>query len=428
MRIPQRTVKLPSADALRSARWFAGKHREIARLQTADVINVPGTGGSLVLLDVHDADGTAERYLLTQMSGREAEPRDGFWGALLAALTDGPIEGTEGRVELSRGEALKALWSGPAAEHVPATDQSNTLVGLGGRLLVKAYRRLQPGPHPEVEILEALQGTRAPVPAFAGAIHHVDHAGVRTALALLQEFVPGAESGWEAPIERAAARLGRRDADDATRAEYRAAGAVTAELHAALAAAFGMRPAGPRDGRRWLDTALADLEEAAALDPLADGAASRVRPALEPLRDPARAPLTRIHGDLHHAQLLRAGRRVLVIDFEGDPTRPLARRRQPDTPLRDLAGLLRSVDHIGSAAARRVGRDPAAWVAAATAAALEGYAEAAPVPVQPALLEALELAKECRELVYAHRVLPEWAYAAQQGLERLLARAAGAGR
>jgi hypothetical protein len=62
------------------------------------------------------------------------------------------------------------------------------------------------------------------------------------------------------------------------------------------------------------------------------------------------------------------------------------------------------------------------------AAVVEGYAETAPVAVQPALLEALELAKECRELVYAHRVLPEWAYTAQQGLERLLARAAGAGR
>ena len=428
MRIPQRTVKLPSAEALRSARWFAGKHREIARLRAADVIDVPGARGSLVLLDVHAGGDTPERYLLTQVSGREAEPRDGFWGALLTALADGPLDGTEGRVELARGAAFDALWPGPAAELVPATDQSNTLVALGGRLLVKAYRRLQPGPHPEVEVLEALQGTRAPVPAFAGAIHHVDRAGVRTALALLQEFVPGAESGWEAPIERAAARLGRREADEATLAEYRAAGRVTADLHAALAAAIGVRRAGAADGRRWLEAALADLEEAAALDPLAEGAAPRVRTALEPLRDPAGTPMTRIHGDLHHAQLLRAGGRVLVIDFEGDPTRPLARRRDVDTPLRDLAGLLRSVDHIGSAAARRAGRDPGAWVAAATAAALEGYAEAAPVPVQPGLLEALELAKECGELVYAHRVLPEWAYVAHQGLERLLARAGGAAR
>jgi maltokinase len=428
MRIPQRAVKLPSADAVRSARWFAGKHRPIARLRAADVIDVPESGGSLVLLDVHDEDGTPERYLLTDVCGREAEPQDGFWGALLAALADGPVAGTDGRVELSRGEAFEALWRGPTAEHVPATDQSNTLVALGGRLVIKVYRRLQPGPHPEVEVLEALQGTGAPVPAFAGAIHHVDHAGVRTALALLQEFIPEAESGWEAPIERAAARLGRRDADEATSAEYRAAGAVVAELHAALAAAFGMRPANAADGRRWLQTALADLGEASALDPLASGAAPRVRAALEPLRDPAGAPLTRIHGDLHQAQLLRAGGRVLVIDFEGDPTRPLAQRRDLDTPLRDLAGLLRSVDHVGSAAARRAGRDPASWVAAATAAAVEGYSDAAPVAMQFALLEALEVAKECRELVYAHRVLPEWAYVAQQGLERLLARPAGAGR
>lgn len=428
MRIPQSPVKLPRAATLRGARWFAGKHRAITGLQAAGAIGVPRAGGSLVLLDVHYADGGPERYLLAQVSGREPEPRDGFWGALLAALTEGPLEGPGGRVELSRGRAFEALACGAAAEHVPATDQSNTLVALGGRLLVKAYRRLEPGPHPEVEVLQALQGTDAPVPAFAGAVHHVDPAGTRTALALLQEFVPGAESGWEAPIERAAAHLGGPFRDEATLAEYRRAGAVTARLHAALAAAFGVRPAAAADGRRWLETALGDLEEAAALDPAARRTAPHVRAGLEPLLGATGAPMTRIHGDLHHAQLLRAGGQVLVVDFEGDPTRPLTQRRAPDTPLRDLACLLRSVDHIGSAAARRAGRDPAAWVAAATGAALEAYTETAPVAVPATLVEALELAKECRELVYAHRVLPEWTYAPQQGLERLLGRATGGAR
>jgi predicted trehalose synthase len=90
--------------------------------------------------------------------------------------------------------------------------------------------------------------------------------------------------------------------------------------------------------------------------------------------------------------------------------------------VRDVAGLLRSIDHIGSAAARRAGRDPGRWIAAATRAAVRGYAGTAPAAPDPALLDALELAKECGELVYARRVLPEWAYAPRRGLERLLRR------
>ncbi len=140
----------------------------------------------------------------------------------------------------------------------------------------------------------------------------------------------------------------------------------------------------------------------------------------------AAAPaVERIHGDLHFAQFLRTSSSTTVIDFEGDPTRPLASRRRLDTPLRDLASLLRSIDHIGSAASRRAGwADPGAWIAAARAQALAGYAEASPPAAPPLdlpLLHALELARECGEAVYAARVLPEWAYVAPRGLARLLA-------
>jgi maltokinase len=132
-------------------------------------------------------------------------------------------------------------------------------------------------------------------------------------------------------------------------------------------------------------------------------------------------PLTRTHGDLHYAQLLRAPGRLAIVDFEGDPTQPLAGRRAPDTPLRDLACLTRSIDHIGSAASRRCEwAPPEAWIAAATRAALDGYAERAPVEVDAGLLRALEVAKECTEHLYAQRVLPEWAYAPRLGLRRLL--------
>jgi predicted trehalose synthase len=358
--------------------------------------------------------GGPDRYLLVA---------DGFrWSPLLARLRGGPLDGDGGRLVLRAAPALAAL-AGGADERVPATDQSNTLVALGERLLVKAYRRLQPGPHPEVELLAALAGRGAPVPQFGGSIHWVDDAGEDTAVALLQAFVPGAEAGWEAPIERAAAAL--RSGPPYATGEWRAAGRAAARLHAALVAAFGTAPATPDHLARWRAEAEAFLAEAAGADPELAAVAHDVRERLAVIerRDrKAAVPITRVHGDLHVAQLLRTGaQEPLIIDFEGDPLRPLGARRAPDTPLRDLAGLLRSADHVGSAASRRAdGAPPDAWIAAATEAALAGYADGAPVPVDRELLAALELAKECAELVYAQRVLPEWLYAPRLGLRRLL--------
>jgi trehalose synthase-fused probable maltokinase len=379
-----------------------------------------GGAGRLTIVDVRYADaagpggppaGAAERYLLG--------PEELRWAPLLARLGAGPLDGDGGRLELRATPALEAL-AGGEGERVPATDQTNTLVVLGERLLVKAYRRLHAGPHPEVELLGALAGRGAPVPELAGSIHWVDAAGEDTAVALLQAFVPGAEDGWEAPIERAAAALRAGPPYDA--GEWAAAGRAAGRLHAALADAFGTAPATAEHLARWRADAEAFLAEAAGADPEAAAAAPAVRERLAAFERLSPPPLTRIHGDLHVAQLLRAGDgEPLVIDFEGDPLRPLAARRAPDTPLRDLAGLLRSADHAGSAASRRAdGAAPEAWIAAATEAALAGYAESAPVAVDRELLAALELAKECAELVYALRVLPEWLYAPRLGLRRLL--------
>jgi maltokinase len=392
---------------LRRQRWFAGKDRDVRRIEAAGGI------GDLQLADVRYADGGTERYLLSA---------DGLrWRALLDALRAGPLTGTAGRLELRPGPALDALLDGAGdAQDVPSTDQTNTLVVVGGRLLVKAYRNLQAGVHPEIEICAALAGTGAPVPPFAGAIHLVAGDGADTAVALLQAFVPDAHSGWEAPIERAAAQLRARADRAEVAADHAPVGAMAAGLHRALAARLGTS-VDPEAGDRWHAAALAVLTEAARLDPLARDHAGAATRALAALGDARALPVQRIHGDLHRAQLLGTARGLLAIDFEGDPTVPLDDRRAPDTPLRDLAALRRSIDHVGSAAARRAGADPAGWIAAATGAVLEGYEAHAGAAVDRTLLHALEVAAECRELVYAHRVVPEWAYVAHAGLARLLA-------
>jgi maltokinase len=394
-----------------SARWYAGKGREVRALADAASVPVPG-GGRLRAADVTYADGGTERYLLV-------DGAPGLWGRLLEALRAGPLPGVRGRLELRPGPALPAGIA--TGERLPDMDQTNTLAVLGEALLVKAYRRLQPGVHPEVEVLAALAGTDAPVPGFAGSVHLVEAEGTETAVALVQRWLPGAEDGWEAPIARATAAMPA--AGDP--AEWTEAGAVAGRLHAALAAAFGTRPGGPGELRAWHAAARADLRVAAAEDPELARAAPAAEARLGALLDAPPPRLMRVHGDLHCAQVLRApGSPPLVIDFEGDPLRPLPARRAPDTPLRDLAALLRSVDHLGAAAAQRGGADPEAWTVAARAAVLAGYGAAAPWPVNRGLLGALEVAKGIGEFLYAHRVLPEWAYAPRHGLRRLLAGAA----
>lgn len=433
-------VKEIHESAFQSQRWFAGKRRAFEAAVETDAF----LDGRVVLADVAYGDGGGERYLLLD----DAAP---LWGALLAELARGPVQGAVGALTLRAGPAFRWLAPDLGRESTPSVDQSNTLVALDDRLLVKAYRRLHAGPHPEVELCAALATTDAPVPAYAGAIWHVAPDGTETAVALLQELVVGAESGWEAPILRAVDWLVAPSSSPDPAVEYGAAGRAAASLHAALAHAFPGSVAVAETGPAWEADALALLDAATRVEPYAAGVAGAVRSRLAALRDAAGLPLTRIHGDLHVAQLLRTPDQLLVVDFEGDPTRPLADRRRPDTPLRDLACLLRSVDHVGHAAARRCGLDPEPWIVRATSAVLDGYAAgagasaaappsapsaardtsaAAPPSAAarepsaappPALLHALELAKECQELVYAASVVPEWSYAPRAGLRRLIA-------
>ena len=154
----------------------------------------------------------------------------------------------------------------PGPAHVPATDQSNSLVVFGDRLLVKAYRRVEPGPHPEVEILTALAGVgRARAPGSAARCTGSTTRGEDTAIALLQAFVPGAEDGWEGPMARVGAAL--RAGPPYPMAEWETAGATTAALHLALARAFPLGAGAREDLARWRDEAVAALDDIGRTDP-----------------------------------------------------------------------------------------------------------------------------------------------------------------
>lgn len=317
-------------ELLAEARWFAGKDRTVTDVRTAVLIEPPGARGAAVeLVDVAYEDGGEERYALALRDGRECAGDDLIWRALAR------VAGVDAAV----------------ADGFLAHDLSNTVVGLDDRHVLKLYRRPEAGPHPEVELLRALEGSPH-APCLTGSLS-VDG----TVLVAMQTLVAGEPVGWEALI----ARLAGGDSapglpEDLAR--------VTATLHRALAERLGTTAAGEQ----------------------------------------------RVHGDLHVGQFLRAGDELVVVDWEGEPGLPLAERVRPSSPLRDLASLRLSLAHAARAAHRR---EPAfdwrAWSRTARAAALAAYA-AETGAVDGELLHALEVEKERSELAYAERWLPEWLY------------------
>jgi predicted trehalose synthase len=405
--------------------------------------------------------------------------------ALVAAMADGvPIPGARGgRLTFTATGAMRGLLAGEEAATMravdPGTDQSHGVAVVGGRIFLKLRRRLVPGIDPESELAGFLSGPGAFIstPALAGTATWHDPAGTRWTIALAFARVVGAVDAYE--WANALLQSALRDDDEARRRVVVAAGSLgslVAELHATLIAAgggrcseamsrpasadragfavmpgsavragFATRPATPGEMAALRSCGAAELARArAALRAPAHPAAAYARRRLEAWTPAIRARLAelaatlpgppplvgRIHGDLHLGQLLRVdGPRgadaFVVTDFEGDPLVPPAARRRPTTPLRDLASLLRSLDHVTRSAARRAGMDPSAaatevLIRTLRATALTSYEAAAPVTVDPALLAAVELAKELREITYAVRYLPDWLYAPLGGLAALI--------
>jgi predicted trehalose synthase len=386
---------LPTAEELAAARWFGGKAAAISTIELEDRLEL-GDGAAISILLV---DG-AHRYVWTE-------------GPVASAIvgSDPASDRVSGSWRFRHVGARHA----PEAERPIGIDQSNTSYVVGERIVVKLFRRLWPGTHPEIEIVEYLSDKVDSVPAFAGAVEWRGHG-----VALLQEYVPAGRDGWtwcgDAVMAGDVGRIGR-------------IGAISAELHAALAG-MGETSAGPDVLRAWHQAA--DAQLARVLDIVPSDVAeelgrahSRIRAELAALEKPAKPPaLQRVHGDFHIGQILAAGDRLVVLDFEGEPTRPVADRAAPGTALRDVAAMLRSFDHLGRHVEheRWPGHraDIERWIDAARAAFLEAYG-----PVDRRLLRALEFEKACYEFVYAAEFEPSWVYAPRAGMRWLLEHADG---
>ncbi|CAG7572515.1 1,4-alpha-glucan branching enzyme [Barrientosiimonas humi] len=294
-----------------------------------------------------------------------------------------------------------------------------TLDGQELQVITKVFRVLHDGRNPDVELqgsLTAAGSTR--VPRMLGWLQGgwTDQAtGTRHTgdLAMAQQFLPGVQDAWREALRAAT------DNRDFTR-EARALGEATADVHAQLAAG---QPTADADAERVAGTIAgmrARLEEAIAADPSVAEHRDAVERVFQRLESADWPPLQRVHGDYHLGQVLDApGLGWVLLDFEGEPLRPLAERAEPDAAVRDVAGMLRSFDYAAGSVQQTDGLDRTAWARDARTAFLEGYAADGGLSEQDPLLRAYELDKALYELVYETRHRPDWVGIPRAAVDRL---------
>ncbi|WP_135470324.1 malto-oligosyltrehalose trehalohydrolase [Crenalkalicoccus roseus] len=398
----------------------------------------------------------------------DAIAADAFIRAWVEALLRGDAAAAAGRLRMGRTRHLAAAGLAPGEDWAirrGRAEQSNTSIRIGEGAILKLIRTLEEGIHPELEVGRFLteQAGFAATPALLGWAELEGMVGEgAVTLSVLQRFVPNAGDGWAWVLER----LGRAGEADGPRALAEATGwlrrlgARTAEMHRAFAAGTdpAFRPEAVRedDLRRWLANAEAMAQRALdglaaageGLDPEARPLARRLLGRREALPARLAAALrglpgfvrTRHHGDFHLGQVLVAADDAMIVDFEGEPLRPLAERRAKHAPLRDLAGLLRSLGYAAAAAGRALPeampqearetarRRLAAWEAEAVRAARDAYLDAARgLPSCPQEREAAErllrffmLEKAFYEVAYELANRPGWVAIPLRGVLALL--------
>ncbi|MER6422000.1 maltokinase [Streptomyces sp. NPDC001137] len=428
-------------------RWFAGKGR-------------PVTGFSLVTAtELLPADGRLGLFhLLVRahqplMLGAEAHPGDCYQlligvrealpprlaPALIGHVDEGPLAGhtvydalydsrpAEVLLEALRAQARigglrferepgEEIRTGLVPRLVTA-EQSNSSVVYGDTFILKLLRRVVPGVNPDLELPLALAREGCPRVPAPTAWLRAELAGESYVLGVLQPFLQGATDGWELALRELA-----KGEDFA--AEARALGRATAEVHTALARALPTVTLGHTQLQPLADGMIERLEVAAQAVPALRPYAPALHSAFTALADLAAEGRTwtaqRIHGDLHLGQCLRSpAGQWWLIDFEGEPSKPLAERRMPQPPVRDIAGMLRSFDYAAHSATPRA----EGWAQTCRAAYCSGYAEVSGQDprMDPVLLRAYETDKAIYEVVYEARHRPDWLPVPMAAIERYAA-------
>jgi maltose alpha-D-glucosyltransferase/alpha-amylase len=487
-------------------RWYAAKGEPVKRAALVDHLEWQ-QGGRAWLIALARVEGTSsdpQTYFLPLMLAWEPDDEhmrtllpltvakvrqqakvgvmadafgdEAFCSALVSAIGAGAeLKTAQGRIRFTPTGAFGRL-AGPSIDTLqvtlPGTQSSNTVVVLGEKLFLKAYRRVQTGVNPEAEIGRYLTDVArfANSVPVAGSIDYVADDGQVATLGLLQGYVENQGDGWattlnylERFLEQSPAPAEEATTPTSLHSGYlslvRTLGVRTGELHAALSRArgdpaFDPEPITPDNVATWAKRARAEANatldrlerRVATLPESSRGDASRVLAAREAIlariethaADHGGGVRTRIHGDYHLGQVLVVQNDFMITDFEGEPTRTLAERSEKQSPLKDVAGMLRSFDYALNAALLRIDgegteaqalreRLGAEWLRETRRVFVEGYdhvAQAAGLTGAAAqrrgLLELFLLEKAMYELTYEAENRPDWVRIPLRGLIELL--------
>jgi len=420
-------------------RWYAGDGppTSVAVLESGCLAEVGGT--SRLLWAIVEAAGSQYQLVIAERPAADAARHlQGHEDALIGVVGDRVYYGATIDSEMATALLRAASGGLEDAERARRLDaeQSNTSLVYDDRLILKLFRRLSPGPNPDVEVTEALAQT---------GFGHIALPLVRWQrnghdLAFGQQYLAGGTDGWALGLTslRDFYEIATSDSPSSPAlsggdfaAEAFRLGQMTGDMHLAMAEAFGVSVRGLAVG--W-PVLLASIEaRVSRLGPELAGSAKPLLARLEAVRDPG--PAVRAHGDYHLGQVMRSDTGWYVLDFEGEPSRPLEERQRPTSVLKDVAGMLRSLHYAAHFALReRDEIDPAdlgplarAWEDRNGAAFLQGYYDTKwiedllpPAADREAVRLAYEVDKALYELAYEQAFRPDWVPIPLAGLQRLL--------
>ncbi len=438
-------------------RWFASKSREVSHINVMEAVPLRTESPQLVLalMEAVFPAGTHETYqvpLGLRPAGEGWDERvictvddwtvyDGladpaFGRELLHRMrTDSEVTVDEGVLGFHWAPSASSSLGGTVDVRPVGVEQSNSSIVFSDSLILKAFRRVEPGENPELELLRFLSARGFPNIAPLAGWYDFEGRLVDATLGILQEYLAGARDGWELVLDELAS--------DPTGLleQVRSLGRVTGELHTVLGSEASDPAFSPDEPSmeslsiltanvdEQIERVFVELPETEATEPIL-GRGQDVRERLQLLSHiGAGGKVIRTHGDLHLGQtMLTPDRGWAILDFEGEPARSLPERRLKRSPLRDVAGMLRSFSYAAAGSAILRGVDaPEDWEDRAREAYLDGYRETAEPSLLPPgqqateqLLTVFELEKVVYELRYELNNRPDWVAIPVAGIVRLL--------
>jgi trehalose synthase-fused probable maltokinase len=424
-------------DYVTEQRWYGSKSRTVSHSEVLEIVTVRESDPeyALALVEIRFDTGSHELYQLVYACDGGDLQLDGLQDPALArelvhAMRGGlTLQGREGVVEFRPVQGFAGLGREMLDARSVGAEQSNTSIVFDDELILKIFRRLEPGINPELEMLRFLTEHGFGNIAALGGWYAYSGGPVSSTLGILQEFVVGGRDGWELGVEEI------RDAPEDFLSRLRRLGEVTGEMHTVLAseandAAFC--PETPSVEALGLLTATVDEEIARVFLNLPEDD-ERVTPIIgrgEEVREQLRmlthsgsvGKIIRTHGDYHLGQTMWAEDDWVILDFEGEPARSLTERRRKRSPLRDVAGMLRSFAYLAIAS-----DGPADFEEQARGIFLDGYLETVDTSLLPSgqaaidrLLSVFELEKSVYELRYELDNRPDWVPIPVAGIQRLI--------